>query len=65
MKLNEEKSNYIIFSKAREEFAARLALNEKLLERKKVTKKLGYFLKKKEDGRRTQPMMDENCLFLV
>ena len=29
MKLNEEKSNYIIFTKAREEFAARLTLNEK------------------------------------
>ena len=35
------------------------------LKERKLPKKLGYFLKKKEDGRRTQPMMDENCLFLV
>ena len=47
MKLNEEKSNYIIFTKAREEFAARLTLNEKLLERKKVTKIVGVFLEEK------------------
>ena len=47
MKLNEEKSNYIIFSKAREEFAARLTLNGKLLERKKVTKIVGVFLEEK------------------
>ena len=47
MKLNEEKSNYIIFSKAREEFAARLTLNGKLLERKKVTKIDGVLLEEK------------------
>ena len=43
----EEKSNYIIFSKARQEFAARLTLNEKLLERKKVTKIDGVLLEEK------------------
>ena len=47
MQLNEEKSNYIIFTKAREEFAARHTLNEKLLERKKVTKIVGVFLEEK------------------
>ena len=40
-------TNYIIFSKAREEFAARLTLNGKLLERKKVTKIVGVFLEEK------------------
>ena len=49
MKLNEEKSNYIIFSKAREDFAARLTLNGKLLERKKVTKIAGVLLEEKGD----------------
>ena len=39
--------SYIIFTKAREEFAARLTLNEKLLERKKVTKIVGVFLEEK------------------
>ena len=47
MMLNEEKSNYIIFTKAREEFAARLTLNEKLIERKKVTKIVGVWLEEK------------------
>ena len=47
MKLNEEKSNYIIFTKAREEFAARLTLNEKLIERKKVTKIVGVWLEER------------------
>ena len=47
MRLNEEKSNYIIFTKAREDFAARLTLNEKLLERKKTTKVVGVWLEEK------------------
>ena len=47
MQLNEEKSNYIIFTKAREEFAARLTLNEKLIERKKVTKIVGVWLEER------------------
>ena len=47
MKLNEEKSNYIIFTKAREQFAARLTLNNKQLERKKVTKLVGVWLEEK------------------
>ena len=47
MQLNEEKSNYIIFTKAREEFAARLTLNNKLLERKNVTKLVGVWLEEK------------------
>ena len=47
MQLNEAKSNYIIFTKAREEFAARLTLNNKQLERKKVTKLVGVWLEEK------------------
>ena len=47
MRLNEEKSNYIIFTKAREDFAARLTLNEKLLERKKTSKVVGVWLEEK------------------
>ena len=47
MQLNEKKSNYIIFTKAREDFAARLTLNNELLERKKVTKLVGVWLEEK------------------
>ena len=47
MKLNEEKSNYIIFTKARQDFASRLTLNNKILERKTVTKVVGVWLEAK------------------
>ena len=47
MQLNEEKSNYIIFTKARHDFASILTLNNKLLERKKVTKLVGVWLEEK------------------
>ena len=47
MQLNEEKSNYIIFTKARQDFASRLTLNNKLLERKKVTKLVGVWIEEK------------------
>ena len=44
MKHNEEKSDYIIFTHARQKFSTRLTLNNKLLERKKFTKIVGVYL---------------------
>ena len=44
MLLNEKKSNYIIFTRAKEDFSTRLSLNGLPLERVKVTKILGIWL---------------------
>ena len=42
--LNEDKSNYIIFKRSKDEFSTRLSLNGFPLERVKVTKMLGIWL---------------------
>ena len=44
MKINEEKSNYIIFSRCKESFATRLTLNNVKLDQLNVTKILGIWL---------------------
>ena len=44
MKLKESKTDYIIFTRAREEFATRLILNGKFIERQSVNKCLGVWL---------------------
>ena len=44
MLLNENKSNYIIFTRSKENFSTRLFLNESPLERVTVTKMLGVWL---------------------
>ena len=44
MLLNEKKSHYIIFSRAKSEFSTRLMLNEITLERKSVIRILGLWL---------------------
>ena len=48
MKLNEEKTNYLIFSRSRTQVATRLTLNGKILERQKFIKLVGVWLQ--EDG---------------
>jgi hypothetical protein len=49
MKLNEAKCDYQIFTRSRQEFAARFTVNSKLIDRKSVAKVLGVWLQ--EDGR--------------
>jgi hypothetical protein len=44
MKLKESKTEYMVFSRSREDFATRLTLNGKLIERKHVNKCLGVWL---------------------
>lgn len=44
MKLNEEKSNYMIFSRTKENFATRITLNNVKLERLNVSKILGIWI---------------------
>ena len=44
MELNELKSNYIVFSRSKEEFNTRLQMNNKPLERKNAIKILGIWL---------------------
>ena len=44
MELNELKSNYIVFSRSKEEFNTRLNLNNNPLERKSAVKILGIWL---------------------
>ena len=44
MKLNETKCNYMIFSRTKENFATRLNVNGKSLERVAVTKLLGVWI---------------------
>ena len=48
MQLNETKTNYIIFNRTRQEFATRVTVNGKLLERKQFIKLCGVWLQ--EDG---------------
>ena len=48
MKMNETKSNYIIFTKSKKKFATRFTLNNKHLEKLIITKILGVWLS--EDG---------------
>jgi hypothetical protein len=48
MRLKESKSNYIIFTRSRQDFATRLSVNGELVERKKYVKLLGLWLQ--EDG---------------
>ena len=44
MKLKESKSNYIIFTRARQDFATRVTVNNKLIERQQYVKLLGVWL---------------------
>ena len=44
MKLNEAKSNYIVFSRSKESFATRLSINNVTLDRLSVTKLLGVWI---------------------
>ena len=48
MKLKESKTNYIVFSRSRQDFAVRLTVNNKYIERQKYVKLLGVWLQ--EDG---------------
>ena len=48
MLLKESKTNYIIFTRSNQDFATRLTLNNKLIERQKYVKLLGVWLQ--EDG---------------
>ena len=48
MRLNEKKTSYIVFTRARQDFATRLTVNGSLLERKRTIKLLGMWLQ--EDG---------------
>ena len=41
MKLKESKSNYIIFTRSRQDFATRVTVNNKLIERQQYVKLLG------------------------
>ena len=43
MKLNESKSNYMIFSRSNTEFATRLSLNQQTLEREEAVKLAGVW----------------------
>ena len=58
MRLNRDKTNYIVFSRARAEFATRFSLDGQILERKKFTKLLGVWLQ--EDGG-WQKNVEETC----
>ena len=44
VKLNEEKCNYMIFSRAQQDFATRLMINDKKIEQINVTKVLGIWI---------------------
>ena len=44
MKLNEEKTNYMIFSRSQSEFATRLSVNGKTLDRVEAAKVVGVWL---------------------
>ena len=48
MKMNEAKSNYLVFTRSKEKFATRFTLNNKHLEKLQITKILGVWLS--EDG---------------
>ena len=58
MKVNELKSYYLIFTRSKKDFATRLTMNNKFLERLNVTKILGVWIS--EDGswaKNTQEML--------
>ena len=44
MKLNEAKCNYLVFSRSQENFATRLSVNIKIIDRLSVTKILGVWI---------------------
>ena len=44
MQINEEKSNYMIFTRSKEDFTTRLTINEKKLDQVKVAKLLGVWI---------------------
>ena len=44
MRLNEAKSNYIVFSRSKESFATGLSVNNVTLDRLSVTKLLGVWI---------------------
>ena len=48
MRLNESKTTYLVFTRAREQFSTRLTLNQKVIERQSAVKLLGVWLQ--EDG---------------
>ena len=48
MKLKESKTNYIIFTQSKQDFATRVTVNNKLIERQPYVKLLGVWLQ--EDG---------------
>ena len=48
MKMNELKTNYLVFTRSKEKFATRFAVNNKHLEHLKITKILGVWIS--EDG---------------
>lgn len=54
MQLKESKTNYIIFTRSRQNFATRLTVNGKLVERVKHFKLLGLCCRRTEDGERIQ-----------
>ena len=58
IQLNRDKTNYIVFSRARAEFVTRFSLDSQILERKKFTKLLGVWLQ--EDGG-WQKNVEETC----
>ena len=58
MKLNEKKTNYMIFSRQKKPFSTRVTINGNLLERKKSIKILGVWLQ--EDGG-WQTNVDQMC----
>ena len=54
--LNKDKTNYIVFSQARTEFATRFTLEGQVLERKKYTKLIGVWL---QEGGEWQKNVDK------
>ena len=44
MKLNEAKCNYLVFSRSEENFATRLSVNNRVIDRLSVTKILGVWI---------------------
>ena len=48
MRLKESKTKYIIFTRSRQDFATRITVNNKLIERQQYVKLLGVWLQ--EDG---------------
>ena len=59
MKINSSKSNYMVFSRSKEDFATRLTLNDEKIDRKSVNKILGLWLT--EDAGNWQKNISEIC----